>query len=109
MTRLILAAAVLVLTSGCAGAQGEKLTISKAVWADYQNYRSAMTSTGVGVYAVTPDGQGGAGASCAEARCTGIQEARAKALGKCEELNPGDKCLVFAEGRDPVVEYQVGQ
>lgn len=111
MRTIGIAAAALVLAAcaGQAGAQDGKLVISKAVAESFNSYKVALTSVGVGAYAVTEDGQGGAGAGCATAHCMDASRAKDAAVKRCEESSPGRKCIIFAEGREPVVDYRVGE
>jgi hypothetical protein len=103
----ILSAALLAACASSAGADG-KITITKAVADNFEGYKAWLTSTGNGYYAVTEDGQGAYGWGCPEARCRPGPSAREQAIKACESANPGRKCIIFAEGRDPVVEYSVG-
>jgi hypothetical protein len=105
--RTILAAAVFLAMAGCASADGGKVTISHAVADDFKSYQQAIGAVGSGVYAITEDGQGGASAGCRSADCMAPGTARQKALDKCERLNPGRHCIVFAKNLEPVIEFEV--
>jgi hypothetical protein len=102
-------AAAFVLATGCAQADG-KITITKAVWDGFQQYQTWLTSTGSGYYAITKEGDGGAGSGCPSGHCNaGTTTTADMAITQCEKSNPGRTCIVFAKNLDPVIDYTVGQ
>lgn len=102
----IMAAAVLAACAGQAGADG-KLRISPAVASAFEAYKGWLGPTNRGFYAVTEDGQGGSGYGCPDYRCQAGPSYRTEAVKACEAANPGHRCIIFAENRDPVIEYEV--
>jgi hypothetical protein len=103
---LTLAVGILAVLADSAQADGQ-VTISKAVAADFASYQQTIGGVGSGAYAITEDGQGGASAGCTDGNCQ--SKAGQMAIDKCQQLNPGRTCVLFARNREPVVEYQVGQ
>lgn len=103
---MTLAAGLLAACAGQAAAAG-KMTISRAVADDFAAYKQSIGSIGSGAYAITEDGMGGASAGCSDANCQA--KAGQMAIDKCQELNPGRTCILFARNKEPVVEYQVGE
>lgn len=103
---LTLVAGLFAALTGSAQAGGQ-ITISKAVAADFASYQETIGGVGSGAYAVTEDGLGGASAGCADANCQ--SKAGKMAIDKCQALNPGRTCILFAKNREPVIEYSVAQ
>lgn len=107
MFRSMFCALVLLLAAPAVADQA-KIKLSPAVWADFQAYLQGISSTRQGAYAVVEDGQGGIGYYCPGQRCKQTLF-RKGAIDNCERINPGYKCIIFAEDRDIQVEYEVGE
>jgi hypothetical protein len=85
------------------------LTISKAIFDDYQVYLGRVGRIGSGYYAVTEDGLGGASWSCGDALCGDSYNGKAAALTQCETSNPGKSCIIFAKDNHPQIKYDLAQ
>ena len=81
----------------------EKLQITQDVWANYQEYLRIKGSA-AGVFVVTESGTGSAYTYCPETRCR-AGSYTAKAIEMCESA--GLKCVVFAQGDDILVPYEI--
>jgi hypothetical protein len=104
----ILAAVALSLCAGTAGAdEAKKVTLSQQAWASFESYRAWITSTGTGAFAVSEDGAGGAGAGCPANDCMSRSKAGSMAIAKCEEINPGRQCQIFARNQEVVLPYEI--
>jgi hypothetical protein len=111
--RTFLAAASLLL-SGCAefqlpgtamAVQRGPIEIGPKTWAAYQSYLDTIGETGQGAFAIATDGGGGASWLCIASLCNKVNEYPAKAIARCEESNPGYRCLVLAINRVPQVAF----
>lgn len=107
MRALIVAAALLAF--GGATAQAETLKIHPQVWAWYQEYLGLIGSTRPGAYAVAKDGRASGGMYCQELRCDGNRTYSSEAIQECEKHSDGVPCVIFAQGREIVVEYEVAE
>lgn len=107
MRRLIVAAVLSLALVGQAGADGEKIRVSKEVWAIFQQYAGTIGSTKKGAFAVTSDGTGAGSGVCEEIKCEGL--AKDVALKSCKKHNPNADCIIFAVDDDIKVEYEVAQ
>lgn len=81
----------------------EKLQITRDVWSSYQEYLRIKGSA-AGVFVVTETGTGSAYTYCPETRCR-AGSYTAKAIEMCESA--GLKCVVFAQGDDILVPYEI--
>ena len=87
----------------------EVVTISKAIWDDYQAYLGRVGRIGNGYYAITTDGIGGASWSCSDALCGNSYNGKDAAMKQCQDSSPGKTCMIFAKDNHPQVRYQIAQ
>lgn len=85
------------------------VTISKAIWDDYQLYLGRVGRIGNGYYAITEDGKGGASWSCGDALCGDSYNGKSAAMKQCQDSNPGKTCIIFAKDNHPQVKYEIAQ
>lgn len=83
-------------------APNEKLLISRAVWDDFLTYQEKMRADGA--FVVSEDGNGSGYVICPYWSCQNSNYAR-RAIDLCERN--GVRCVVFAEGRDIIVDYEI--
>jgi hypothetical protein len=85
----------------------EKLRISQNVWNEYLVYLNAMNSQFYqhGAFVVDESGLGSAYALCTSAGCYVDDVYARRAIRSCEEA--GVKCVVFSEGDEIVVDYEI--
>ena len=87
----------------------QHVTLSKAVWDDYQTYLKRVGRIGNGYYAVTEDGVGGASWSCSDAFCGGSYDGKNAAQKQCEASNTGKKCVIFAKDNRVQMKYDLAE
>lgn len=109
--RSILTLTLALLVSGCTGNKvtelsAEPVRIAPKTWDAYQKYLAVIGSTGHGVFAVVSDGNGGSSWVCETAICSDNGQFATKAIKRCETINPGYSCIVFAVNRDPVIPFE---
>jgi hypothetical protein len=80
----------------------EKLQISRAVWNEFEEYQTQVVSAGAFVVSETGDGAGYS--LCPGFRCRPTNHVR-RAMNMCQEA--GVKCVLFAEGRAILVDYEI--
>jgi len=87
---------------------GDEVLLARTVWADYESYLRHLGPNDTGFYAITPDGLGGAASGCAETKCRPGPATREAAISRCKEVSPPSlDCIIFAEGRDIEVDYEI--
>jgi hypothetical protein len=84
-------------------AADEKMQITRAVWSDFEAYKSKL-GRGGGAFVVTETGTGSGYSYCPTDRCRPGSYTN-HAFQLCE--NAGVKCVIFAKGRDIVIPYEV--
>lgn len=110
----LFAAGLLVLACGLLGAcqpqagratlaPDEKLQITSAVWANYEEYLRIKGSA-AGAFAVTESGTGSAYTYCPETKCR-AGSYTGKVIEMCESA--GVKCVIFAQGSSILVDYEI--
>jgi len=131
--RIVLIASVLVL-SGCstvegwfgddkpasnsqetaaAAPSGAKVTITKATWAAFENYKSWLTPIawnrpmGQGYFAVAQDGRSWGLTGCPVNECITGSPVSQDAINICQVRSGGVACTVFAKDQEIVVPYEV--
>jgi hypothetical protein len=92
-----------------AAATGAPILISKAVWANYQDYLQKVGRIGDGYFFVTEDGLGGGSWACGNALCEGSFDGQGTARQQCESSSPGKTCVLFAKDDRIQVNYQVAE
>jgi len=110
LQHLVIGAGLSLLLAACQPQVGranlgpdEKLLITKGVWANYEEYLRARGSA-QGVFVVTESGTGSAYTYCPEVTCRPGSFTR-QAIEMCE--GAGVKCVVFAQGDDIIVPYEI--
>jgi hypothetical protein len=133
--RIILIASVLVL-SGCstvegwfgadqpaakppeattAAPSGGKLTISKATWAAFENYKYWLTPIawnkpmGEGYFAVAQDGRSWGLSGCPVNQCVTGRPVSQDAIDICQTRSGGVPCSVFARDQKILVPYEIAE
>src|SRR5215475_5867300 len=133
LMRLFLIASVLVL-SGCSTVEGwfggdkpepkpvqsaatapsgEKLVITKATWAAFENYKYWLTPIawskpmGEGYFAVAQDGRTWGLTGCSANNCITGSPVSRDAINICETRSGGVPCTVFARDQQVVVPYEI--
>jgi hypothetical protein len=94
--------------SGCATPQvkpAEKITLSHQVWGYYQEYLADIYPNRPGAFAVSENGRNAYYYYCTDIRCMPGKGYKQGALDGCNRW--GNDCLVFAYGRDILVNYEV--
>ncbi len=133
--RVLLIASVLVL-SGCstvegwfgaeksaaktsqtaaAAPSGAKVTITKATWAAFENYKYWLTpiawhrQMGEGYFAVAQDGRSWGITGCPVNDCVAGSPVSSDAVAICETRSGGVPCAVFAKDQEIVVPYEIAE
>lgn len=83
-------------------APDEKLQIVRAVWDEFEVYKSKLMFEGAFVVSATGDGAGYT--VCPTFRCQPTNYVR-RAIDLCEKA--GVKCVLFADGREILVDYEI--
>ncbi len=110
LRHLVIGAGLSLLLAACQPQVGranlgpdEKLLITKSVWANYEEYLRARGSA-QGIFVVTESGTGSAYTYCPEVKCRPGSFTK-QAIELCESA--GVKCVVFAQGDDIIVPYEI--
>jgi hypothetical protein len=132
--RIVVIASVLVL-SGCSTVEGwfggdtppaksqeavappsgGKLTITKATWAAFENYKYWLTPIawdkpmGEGYFAVAEDGRSWGLTGCPVNDCIAGSPVSQDAIDICHTRSGGVPCVVFAKDQDIIVPYEIAQ
>jgi hypothetical protein len=85
----------------------QHVTISKTVWANYQDYLTKVGRIGDGYFFVTEDGLGAGSWACGNALCEGSFDGQGAARKQCEASSPGKTCLLFAKDSRIQMNYEV--
>lgn len=83
----------------------QEVEIGPKTWAAYQQYLAAISPAGQGVFAIASDGQGGESWICKAQSCADTSQFAANAIQRCEENNPGYRCVVFDIDRVPQIKF----
>jgi hypothetical protein len=135
LMRIVLIASVLVL-SGCSTVEGwfgdgkaapksqdavatapsgDKVTITKATWAAFENYKYWLTPIawnrpmGQGYFAVAQDGRSWGLTGCPVNDCVTGSPVSQDAVNICQVRSGGVPCAVFAKDQDVIVPYEIGE
>jgi len=112
----VLAAALLAAcTSSLAGdyakGKGKTLSVSKEVWAGYQEYLGRIKGTNPGDFVVAAvDGValGYTASYCPAAGCLVMGGGRHnKLMNECRSYGPDVECILFAHSNDILVDYKI--
>src|SRR5262245_41068698 len=117
MLRIFGAVLVAALLVGCASplsgdyakGKGKTLSITKDVWAGYQEYLSAIRGTNPGYFVVAAVRGLGVGANyryCPGASCLTVGTAATELVNQCKGRG-ADECILFAQSSNILVEYKV--
>jgi len=100
--------ALLFLLSACAATNDKpagKITVSNATWGHFQQYLAAIGVNQPGAFAISKSGDGSYYIWCQELQCMGGPTYKYEALRNCER--DGADCVIFAYGKDILVNYEV--
>jgi len=89
------------------GFTGNKMVMTQQVWSSYVSYLRNEAATGYGLFMITVDGTHHDVKQCENYACQISPVTRTTALGACQVKMHNRRCVVFAEGRDIKVAYQV--
>ena len=84
----------------------KEVEIGPKTWEIYQQYLAAISPAGHGVFAIASDGQGGESWICQKTSCIDNGQFAANAIRRCEENNPGYRCVVFDIDRVPQIKFK---
>jgi hypothetical protein len=119
MLRIFGAVLVAVLLSACASSlagdyakgKGKTLSVTKEVWAGYQEYLTLISGTNPGDFVVAAvDGValGYTAGYCPAAGCLVMGGSRHnKLMNECRSYGPGVECILFAHSSDILVDYKI--
>jgi hypothetical protein len=99
--------------TAAAAPSGDKLTITKATWAAFENYKYWLTPIawtrpmGEGYFAVAQDGRSWGLTGCTANSCIKGSPISKDAIDICQTRSGGVPCVVFAKDQAPVVPYEV--
>ena len=94
---------------------GQKLVITKATWAAFENYKYWLTPIawnkpmGEGYFAVAQDGRTWGLTGCSANDCIAGSPVSQDAIDICHTRSGGVPCAVFAKDQDIVVPYEIAQ
>ena len=94
-------------------ASGEKLGITKATWAAYENYKYWLTPKawtrpmGQGYFAVAKDGRTWGLTGCPARVCIAGSPVSQDAVDICQTRSSGVPCVVFAKDQTIITPYEI--
>jgi hypothetical protein len=94
---------------------GGKLTITKATWAAFENYKYWLTPIawnkpmGEGYFAVAQDGRSWGLSGCPVNQCVVGRPVSQDAIDICQTRSGGVPCNVFARDQEVLVPYEIAQ
>jgi hypothetical protein len=94
---------------------GAKLTITKATWAAFENYKYWLTPIawerpmGQGYFAVAEDGRSWGLSGCPVNECVAGMPVSKDAVDVCLTRSGGVPCVVFAKDETIIVPYEIAQ
>lgn len=94
-------------------ASGEKLAITKATWAAFENYKFWLTPIawtrpmGQGYFAVAKDGRSWGLTGCPVNECIAGSPVSQDAVEVCQTRSGGVPCVVFAKDQDIIIPYDI--
>jgi len=92
---------------------GGKVTITKATWAAYENYKYWLTPIawgkpmGQGYFAVAQDGRSWGLTGCPVNECITGSPVSSDAINICQTRSGGVPCTVFAKDQEVIVPYEI--
>ena len=92
---------------------GEKVGITKATWAAYENYKYWLTpkawtrEMGEGYFAVAKDGRTWGLTGCPANSCITGSPVSQDAVAICQTRSSGVPCVVFAKDQTIIVPYEI--
>ena len=89
------------------GFNGARMVMSRDVWQRFVVYLSSDATTGFGFFMITVDGQASQVKTCADYACQISPLEQDAALDDCKTQSHNRRCVVFAEGRNIKMGYQV--
>ena len=98
-----------------AAPSGDKVTITKATWAAFENYKYWLTPIawhrpmGQGYFAVAQDGRSWGLTGCPVNDCVAGSPVSQDAVNICQVRNGGVPCAVFAKDQDVIVPYEISE
>jgi len=99
--------------SAAVAPSGEKLTITKATWAAYENYKYWLTPIawqrpmGQGYFAVAKDGRSWGLTGCPVNDCIAGSPISKDAIDICHTRSGGVPCVIFARDQTILVPYEI--
>jgi len=99
--------------TSAAATSGQKVTITKATYAAYENYKYWLTPIGwnkpmgQGYFAVAQDGRSWGLSGCPVNNCVTGSPVVEDAVAVCETKSGGVPCSVFAKDQEIIVPYEV--
>ena len=99
--------------SAAVAPSGEKLTITKATWAAYENYKYWLTPIGwprpmgQGYFAVAKDGRSWGLTGCPVNECVAGDPVSQDAVDICHTRSGGVPCVIFARDQTILVPYEI--
>ena len=100
-------------TAGVTATSGAKLTITKATWAAFENYKYWLTPIawhkpmGQGYFAVAQDGRSWGLTGCPVNQCVAGMPVSKDAVDICLTRSGGVPCVVFARDETILVPYEI--
>ncbi|MDQ7250889.1 hypothetical protein [Dongia sedimenti] len=101
--------------SAAAAPSGDKVTITKATWAAFENYKYWLTPIawnrpmGQGYFAVAEDGRSWGLTGCPVNECVTGSPVSQDAINICQTRSGGVPCSVFAKDQDIIVPYEISE
>ena len=98
-----------------AAPSGDKVTITKATWAAFENYKYWLTPIawhrpmGQGYFAVAQDGRSWGLTGCPVNDCVAGSPVSQDAVNICQVRSGGVPCAVFAKDQDVIVPYEISE
>ena len=94
---------------------GEKIIITKATWAAFDNYKYWLTPIswekpmGRGYFAVAQDGRSWGLTGCPVRECVAGMPVSQDAVDICQTRSNGVPCVVFAKDQTPIIPYEIAE
>jgi len=89
------------------GFNGARMVMSQSVWQKFVIYLNNTAATGFGFFMISVDGQRSTERVCADYVCQIGSFEQQRALDDCKIAFGNTRCVVFAEGRNIKMGYQV--
>ena len=98
--------AVLVLVALPALADEAKIQVGAEAWAGFQEYKTALSSTDAGFFAISKDGGAWGWGKCRQGECETQSVAKQAAIQRCEKYAGKGACVIFARNAEIEVPYE---